>query len=186
MIYSKLLIIFLFLFLRINYNYANLESTVGPTSPSTEYTTSNSNGTTPTPKEGCELLLTCTDCVKNRNCAFCEKSNQCMYYDSKIRALPHCGDLGDLAYLTCLVSYKVLWIVLGSSVGAILLIISILCCYCCRRRKNSYDNWSEIENIRTDRSLASIDKRKKRQSKIDQIRKKYGLEDDKSYKYRKF
>ena len=147
--------------------------TVSPTAP----------GATSSPESNCNKRnVSCGDCVEDKGCFYCWKSKSCHDYPFQIlHPVPEtCPSLGDMSYMTCLVSEKSLWITFGTGSGVLLLAVLLVLYCCCCRKKSSTDRLiedmakSDTRRERTRR--AELDgRRREREARMDQIRAKYGL-----------
>ncbi|RWS15475.1 pituitary tumor-transforming gene 1 protein-interacting protein-like isoform X2 [Dinothrombium tinctorium] len=128
----------------------------------------------------------CGDCISTPNCYFCFPTKACLY--NPLKPDPSkCGNLNDIAYLTCYSNLKTVLIVVGSLVGTLLLVVTILCCYCCRKckRNNANRDWQKWENLRLSRLAGNEERKRERQQRMDEMRAKYGLTTE-SNKYQRF
>ena len=148
---------------------------------------SSENSTEPGPPEltigeKCERHNgSCSDCVgESSECIYCTKNDLCFYRPTKnVGPDERCGSLNDMKRLTCLVSSKTAYIIIGSVAGVLIMVILICCCYCCRRRtkSNNISDWVKWEKNRAERTTWREEQRKERQGRMDDIRKKYGLDE---------
>lgn len=86
--------------------------------------------------------------------------------------------------LWCKLNKKWLYIGLGAGGGLVLLIIAICCCYCCCCRgskKGEMKEWMKWEKMRANRTAQREEQRRDRQVRMDDIRRKYGIEDSRRY-----
>lgn len=162
----------------------------GSTTSSPANATSTTPGTTTTlaPDKYCQSLSngTCESCVADgdRNCYYCETNKQCGYYDTVIPIHENCKDLGDVKWRTCKINFKVVIICVSTAAGILLLGITICCCCCCRKHNKSIwkRDQAKWDQQREDIKMRTDERKKERQSRTDQIRRKYGLmKDDNAY-----
>ncbi|KAJ7375906.1 negative regulation of DNA damage response, signal transduction by p53 class mediator [Desmophyllum pertusum] len=121
---------------------------------------------------------TCDVCIKMDGCSFCEKTKECMTFDT-VKSIIHktCEDQ-DWKYKQCILSGKVLIIALP--VAGFVVLVALGCCIycCCCRKKKKRGPGKEEAKWRRQREEIEIkhsERREERQKKHDEIRKKYGL-----------
>lgn len=162
--------------------------------PSTDSsTTTGLPTTTLSPQDTCDLSSgSCDSCVSSKSCFYCNSDEKCYYMPFKVlKPIPEsCPLMKDIMWGTCIVSYRTVWIVVGSIGGALLLVIVICCCCCCRSRSGGSSvvsgDWLKWEKNRQVRQVVQDDRRKERQTRMDDMRTKYGLKKDEDSKYNKF
>jgi len=145
-----------------------------------ETTTSPVSTTTPDPKIECRKHNdSCGDCVSNTACYYCFRSKSCDHYPyDTLKPYKECGDSPkDMAWKTCLVSFKTLIIVL-TSVGVSVVVISVICCCClckkCRsaQLRRQIDRWDQK---RMDMKAKHEERRQEREQRRQELRDKYGI-----------
>ncbi|XP_031572737.1 pituitary tumor-transforming gene 1 protein-interacting protein-like [Actinia tenebrosa] len=121
----------------------------------------------------------CGDCVAVKGCYYCEPTKKCSY--DVVNGAFH-GACKDSQWKVgqCVLSGKILIIVLPSIAGAILIALCCLIYCCCCRKKKGHSKKESKEEARFRRQREEIDlkhsqRRAERQVKYDEIRKKYGL-----------
>jgi len=156
-------------------------------------------GQTPTPltlDEDCALgNKSCSDCVgRGAKCLYCYTNPlKCIPYPAG-SVIPHKSlcPLKEARWGVCWVNYEILLIVMGCLAGVIL--ISCGCCiYCCcckpnaaRQRKKYQKEEARLAREKEERSAKHTERRAERQSRMDEIRQKYGLNSNKDSRYQKF
>uniref|UniRef100_T1JCW5 PSI domain-containing protein n=1 Tax=Strigamia maritima TaxID=126957 RepID=T1JCW5_STRMM len=158
-----------------------------PPNPTHETSTSSPVTTsTMSPEQMClNSSATCKECVRITACYYCERTKMCAYYPYKhVFPNPEACDMGDVRWGVCWFNFKAMVISMGV-IGAILIISLITCiCCCCRKRRNTklIQEEAKYERERELRRITHSEKQKEKQSKYDEIRKKYGLmKDDNPY-----
>lgn len=150
-------------------------------------TTSGPSTTTEDPKAQCSKYTntTCKECVSNSRCYFCVKNGVCALYPySKLMPVGECGSLGDMAWGVCWVNFEILIIVMSVIGFLLILSVCICCCCCCRKRQIGIfaKDQAKYEQQRQELKLRSDLRKTERQSRTDEIRRKYGLmKDDNPY-----
>lgn len=126
----------------------------------------------------------CKECIQNKKCYYCQTNQKCNLYPiSEIIPTDECS-VDDTRYLTCLFSFKVLMILIGTLGGIVLLTILCVCCYCCCKKKGTKLSKDEVKfaRQREERKARAEERKKERASRTDEIRRKYGLmRDDNPY-----
>lgn len=185
MMLENKLIIILLLFTSLSLESGSSDGTTSNVSPrSDEPTTSPAvpEGTSSPESECNKRNVSCDDCVEDKGCFYCLKSKSCHHYSFQIlHPVPEsCSSLGDMSYMTCLVSWKSLWIMIGTGSGVLLVAILLLFYCCCCRKKSSTDRLIE-DMAKTDarrertRRIELDERRREREARMDQIRARYGL-----------
>jgi len=157
--------------------------TTGSNNTSPEITsTTNTITTTPVPIVCSSYNNSCGDCVYYTKCYYCLKDNICRPYNyTVLKPMPQeCGELKDMAWGMCLVSFKTLTITLAVVGSAVLIAITVCCCCCCRkcsdyRRKQFARQLDKWERIRSERKEAAEERKQEREERRDEIRRKYNL-----------
>jgi len=122
--------------------------------------------------------ITCEECVSKTSCFYCFKSKECLVYDDSIFSSPHgCDGLSQASWGLCFLNMQQLFITIGVTSGLILISFICCCCKCCSkwsqyRRDRDMMRW---ERIRDERRIMADDRRMERQSRMDEMRAKYGI-----------
>lgn len=123
----------------------------------------------------------CGDCTSpSSNCYWCSNNQKCGNYDpKKLKDQVNCQG-SDMYYRQCLISGKLLIIIVPSVVGGVLLILGCLiyCCCCrrCRGRKDKYDKEDKkLKKERSERKQIYDHRKAEREARNEDIRMKYGL-----------
>lgn len=143
-----------------------------------------------TPSPSCDQFgnATCNDCVKNGrvHCYYCYDDKSCHPYFKNIKVFD--CPLSKTGIETCYVSGQTLIIVISSVAGVLLLSLIICCCTCCRkfqraRLQRQLNRWDQQRQERQERSAA---RRADRETKMDEIRQKYGIKKPGEDGYKRF
>lgn len=160
------------------------------TAPVTE-SPSSSSGPTMSPEEVCTAAgKNCDDCIgeKKVTCFFCDSSKTCNYYKIKgiLPSSKNC-DMGDIRVGVCWLNFKVMIITVSVVAGVLIISIIICCCCCCRKKKRTrlVQDDAKREREKEERRIRGLERQKERQSRNDEIRRKYGLIKD-DHPYQKF
>ena len=148
--------------------------------------------TTTTESINCEIRnSSCDYCVADSNCYWCTSNSQCHHYTYSI-SQDDCPSNNDVKYKICYVSMR--WLIIGLSIGFVLVILTIICCcYCCC--KKGQDSLMKREMRKWERRMksnreAAEERRRERSHRMDEIRRKYGIQtnedDENSKRYRRF
>jgi len=149
-----------------------------------EPVTADGNASTPE-DAACEKHAgNCKECVKeSAQCFYCTKNDKCFYTKAtKLDADDRCGSLKDMKQLTCFANKLWLYVGIGIGGGILLIIITAICCCCCCKKKKNVTNmkdWLKWERIRENRTAQREEQRAERQNRMDDIRRKYGIEERK-------
>jgi len=129
-------------------------------------------------------LQSCSECVKDWDCYYCEKTKFCGKRPIIKPKTSECD--GDwYSYKQCTLSGNLLLIIIPTVLG-VLLVITICICYCCCCRKCSRRRTARRfakedarrEAEREQREMRHAERVAERKVKHDEIRKKYGLYKD--------
>lgn len=79
-----------------------------------------------------------------------------------------------------------MWLYVGIGIAGglvLLLITAFICCCCCRKKKGTQNmkDWLKWERVRETRTAEREGQRQERQSRMDDIRRKYGIEERGKY-----
>ncbi|XP_065180349.1 pituitary tumor-transforming gene 1 protein-interacting protein-like [Sycon ciliatum] len=129
----------------------------------------------------CTTRTSCKDCVKSFGCYWCEafKSQGKTGCNARttFQLTTPCPDKYYL-YPTCKLTGLTLLILVAVVVGLVVILFGVMIYCCCCRSGSSSRFRRENERDRTnraDRTRRQEERRQERQSRIDDIRKKYGL-----------
>ena len=121
----------------------------------------------------------CSDCISNNAlCVWC--SGRCVIYSTR-KVFPDACPLSEARWLNCWVNFQVLLIMMGV-IGLVIIIALLTCIYCCcctsngRRERQREQRENERANrAKNDRQSKSAEKKAERESRYDELRRKYGL-----------
>lgn len=156
-------------------------------------TTTSSLPSTTTPSSAekfCPLFNgSCEKCVKSPKCLYCFQDNTCKPYPvGSILPSSSVCPLNKARWSKCFINFEALLIAMGVVAG-LLLIFFCTCIYCCCCRKSDRLKYMaeelRFERQREERKQKAAERRAERQSKNDEIRKKYGLVTEEN-PYRRF
>ncbi|KAK2149697.1 hypothetical protein LSH36_441g00022 [Paralvinella palmiformis] len=152
--------------------------------------------------ECAELTANCETCVKNTKKSFetfsywlikpleCQTPHSAIYIIFPVPLVQF--KCSQLCPISCgPVNYKILLITMGCVAGLILFsIVGCVCCCCgCRTKSARARNQLEEERFereRQDRSMKHNERRGERQTRMEEIRRKYGLVKDAEPVYQRF
>jgi len=159
-----------------------------------EISTSNAPGaitTTPSAAVDCgQYNTSCDSCVgaPGAKCLWCPTAAiSCITYPAGSVFPNAVCNLTDARWLNCWVNFQVLLIMIGV-LGCVILIALLTCFYCCccktsssslRRRERRDDE--QAQRHRAERQAKSDARKADRESRYDEIRRKYGLSNGKQY-----
>lgn len=161
------------------------------TTTKTTPTTVVSHSTTPSSADKlCPLFNnSCEKCVQSAKCLYCFKDKTCKPYPvgSLLPSSSVCP-LNQARWSKCFINFEALLIAMGVLAGLLLFSIC-MCIYCCCCRKSDHLKYMaeelKFEHQREERRQKAAERRAERQSKNDEIRKKYGLMKEEN-PYRRF
>ncbi|CAG5134677.1 unnamed protein product [Candidula unifasciata] len=173
--------------------YSNSTQT-SPDSPPASFSSTRSSpvSTTPThnptPGEECAKLNTsCDTCISNSKCLYCYSDSTCKLYPSG-KILPSSDDcaLDEARWGVCWLNFQAMIISVSVIGGVIVFTITFCCIYycCCRKsgRKKQEQDDTKFESRKMERKVKQNERRSDRKSRMDDIRRKYGLmKDDTPY-----
>lgn len=123
----------------------------------------------------------CSDCTGNTACYWCSSTKLCLHYPGWTKIIPHDCPNTDWYYGQCRVAGNILIIVIPSVAGAFLVFLCccVYCC-CCRRcnkcKKKRFDKEdAKLKRKREEMQALHAQRKGERDTKRDEIRKKYGL-----------
>ncbi|BFY98981.1 hypothetical protein BsWGS_02021 [Bradybaena similaris] len=154
-------------------------STTSPTTASTHE---------PTPEEECAKLNTsCDTCLTSSKCLYCYSDNTCKRYPSgSILPSSDVCALDEARWGVCWLNFQAMIISVSVIGGVIVFTITFCCIYCCccrnsGRKKQELED-QKFESKKMERKVKQNDRKAERKSRMDDIRKKYGLmKDDTPY-----
>uniref|UniRef100_A0A803YBA1 PSI domain-containing protein n=1 Tax=Meleagris gallopavo TaxID=9103 RepID=A0A803YBA1_MELGA len=132
----------------------------------------------------------CEECLKNVSCLWCFTNNTCIDYPVRSILPPSslCS-LSNARWGVCWINFEALIIAIAVVAGIILVSIAVCCCYCCycrKRFKSRPDEEEQLARKKEKRRLQSLQRKRDRKQKHDEIRKKYGLLQESDNPYSRF
>ncbi|KAM4567365.1 pituitary tumor-transforming gene 1 protein-interacting protein [Fundulus diaphanus] len=144
----------------------------------------------PPPPVRCSSFKDCDSCVPHAKCLWCFTTNNCTDYPVTWWLPPaSLCPLSQARWGVCWLNFEALIIALAVVVGTILIsiVICCCCCCCCKSRQPGLDRDEERFARRREEIRQRAEERKvERQSRHDEIRRKYGLMGDSDHPYSKF
>jgi len=165
-------------------------STASPTTfaPVSTSTVAPGSTTTLTPEQQCRSLnKSCDTCVSDPQCMFCFTDKVCRPYPiGKVLPPSELCALDEARWGVCWMNFEALIISMSVIGGVILLTITVCCCYCCCCRGKNTKKFeredARYESQKMERKEKQDERRSERRSRLDDIRRKYGLmKDDTQY-----
>ncbi|XP_010710891.1 pituitary tumor-transforming gene 1 protein-interacting protein-like isoform X1 [Meleagris gallopavo] len=148
--------------------------------------------TPPAPAHACSEFSqrSCEECLKNVSCLWCFTNNTCIDYPVRSILPPSslCS-LSNARWGVCWINFEALIIAIAVVAGIILVSIAVCCCYCCycrKRFKSRPDEEEQLARKKEKRRLQSLQRKRDRKQKHDEIRKKYGLLQESDNPYSRF
>ncbi|MEQ2215970.1 hypothetical protein XENOCAPTIV_008699 [Xenoophorus captivus] len=147
--------------------------------------------TTAPPGVRCSTYKNCDGCVPHAKCLWCFTTNNCTDYPVTWLLPPaSLCPLSQARWGVCWLNFEALIIALAVVAGTILISIIFCCCCCCcckTRRSGRPDRDEERFAKRREEIRQRAEERKvERQTRHDEIRRKYGLMGDSDHPYSKF
>ncbi|KAM4735078.1 pituitary tumor-transforming gene 1 protein-interacting protein [Anableps anableps] len=145
--------------------------------------------TTPPPPPPCSTYKNCDSCVPHAKCLWCFATNNCTDYPVTWLLPPaSLCPLSQARWGVCWLNFEALIIALAVVAGTILISITVCCCCCCCKTRRSRPDRDEerLARRREEIRQRAEERKVERQSRHDEIRRKYGLMGDSDHPYSKF